>query len=186
MTADRLVCVGEIASAHGVRGRLKLRCFTERPEDVLAYGPLLDEDGRELLRARIVGRWKSGVIVEAEGLADRNAADLLRGRRLYVPRARLPEITERDCYYRVDLVGLRVHTRDGRPLGRVLAIHDFGAGEILESGPDRRLSVLVRFTRETVPEVDLEGGRLVVDPPSGTPIPAALVERARHALEGGR
>ncbi len=173
----RLVCVGEIASAHGVRGQLKLRCFTAHPESILAYGPLLDEQGRELLRARIVGRWKSGVIVEAEGIGDRTAAELLRGRKLYVPRERLPALEE-DEFYHVDLIGLEAVGPGGEPLGRVLAVQDFGAGELLEIGAERGHSFMVRFTRETVPEIDLEHGRITVRPP---PEAAPTPRRARRS-----
>ncbi len=158
---ERLVCIAQVATAHGVRGALRLRCFTERPENVAAYGPLLDATGRELLRIRVTGSWRGGVIVSAEGIRDRAAAEALRGRKLYVPRSALPP-TEVEEYYHEDLVGLRVIDEAGEPLGEVLAVQDFGAGPLLEIGHDRRDSTLLPFTRETVPEIDLERGRLVV------------------------
>ncbi len=168
---ERLVCVAEIATAHGVRGALKLRTFTAEPENVLAYGPLLDERGEVLLVVRrVVGRWKSGLIVEAEGVADRTTAEFLRGLRLYVPRAALPEPGE-DEYYHVDLIGLRVEDTEGRHLGEVLAVHDFGAGEILEYGHGRHRTRMIRFTREEVPVVDLAGGRIVVAPRPEVTVP---------------
>lgn len=180
---EGLVCVGEIATAHGIRGALRLRTFTEVPENVLAYGPLLDEEGRELLRIRrVVGRWKGGLVVEAEGVSDRTHAEFLRGLKVYVPRSALPEPGEEE-YYHVDLIGLRVVDEAGNDLGRVLAVHDFGGGEILEYGHDRRRTHMVLFTRETVPVVDLEGGRIVVRPPAEVVVPPAP---AREAGEGAQ
>ncbi|GBD41403.1 Ribosome maturation factor RimM [bacterium HR39] len=146
---------------------------------MLAYGPLLDEEGRELLRIRrVVGHWKGGLIVEAEDVPDRTHAEFLRGLRVYVPRSALPEPGEEE-YYHVDLVGLRVFDEEGRDLGRVLAVHDFGGGEILEYGHDRRHTHMILFTRDTVPEVDLENRRIVVRPPAEVVVPPA------PAAEGG-
>jgi len=168
---EGLVCVGEIAAAHGICGALRLRTFTEVAENVLAYGPLLDEEGRELLRIRrVAGRWKGGLIVEAENVPDRTHAEFLRGMKVYVPRSALPEPGEEE-YYHVDLVGLRVFDEAGHALGRVLAVHDFGAGEILEYGHDRRHTRMILFTRETVPVVDVASGRIVVRPPAEVVVP---------------
>jgi 16S rRNA processing protein RimM len=159
----RLVCVAAVAAAHGVRGALKLKCFTEDPASVAAYGPLADEAGRELFRVRVIGPAKGGVLVEAEGITDRDAAEALRGLRLYVPRRRLPE-PEADAFYYEDLVGLAVQDVGGKPVGRVVAVHDFGAGEVIEYRDAEGRSGMVPFTTALVPEVDLGGGRLVVAP----------------------
>ncbi|GBD44261.1 Ribosome maturation factor RimM [bacterium HR40] len=156
-----LVCVAEVATAHGVHGALKLRCFTEAPENVAHYGPLLDERGREVMRIRILGYWRSGVIVEAEGVRDRTQAEFLRGLRLYVPRARLPEPAEEE-YYHVDLIGLEVRDESGAVLGRVVAVQDYGAGELLEFALPSGRTLLVPFTRAAVPEVALAAGHVVV------------------------
>ncbi len=172
----RLVCIAQVATAHGVRGAIKLRCFTERPENVVAYGPLLDAEGRELLRPRVIGSWRGGVIVTAEGIRDRAAAEALRGRKLYVPRSALPPVEE-DEYYHEDLIGLRVLDEAGESLGEVLAVHDFGAGPVLEIGRSSRDSTLLPFTRETVPEIDLARGHLLVVPP------AAVAARASDERE---
>ncbi len=166
MTAGRpdrssLVCVAEVASPHGVRGAFKLRCFTETPEGALAYGPLLDEQGRELFRPRLIGHWRQGVIVRAAQITDRGAAERLRGRRLHVPRAALPP-TAPDEFYHHDLIGLAVYDEAGAARGEVLAVHDFGAGTLLEVGADRRRSVLIPFTREAVPGIDLQEGRVTI------------------------
>lgn len=161
-----MVCVARVATAHGVRGALKLRCYTEAPENVAAYGPLCDEQGRELFRVRVVRAAPGGVIAQVDGIADRDAAQALRGVRLYVPRSRLPE-PEPDEFYHEDLVGLAARDPDGQPFGKVLAVLDFGAGELLElEGPDGTAgTVLVPFTRAAVPEVDLAAGRITVVPP---------------------
>jgi 16S rRNA processing protein RimM len=160
---NRLVCVAAVAAAHGVRGALKLKCFTEDPADVGAYGPLLDEAGRELFTVRVLAPAKGGVIVAAEGITDRDAAEALRGIRLYIPRERLPE-PEDDTFYYEDLVGLVVQDTRGRALGRVIAVHDFGAGEVIEFKGAEGKGGMVPFTMALVPEVDLAHGRLVVAP----------------------
>lgn len=157
----RLVCVAAVAAAHGVRGALKLKTFTEEPENVGAYGPLMDEAGRELFAVRVIAQAKGGVIVTAEGITDREAADALRGLRLYVPRARLPE-PEDDSFYYEDLLGLVVEDSAGQELGRVTAVHDFGAGEVIEYQGAAGQSCMVPFTTALVPEVDLARGRLVI------------------------
>jgi 16S rRNA processing protein RimM len=159
--APKLVCVAAVAAAHGVRGALKLKCFTEDPANVGAYGPLVDEDGRRLFAVRVIGPAKGGVIVEAHGITDRDAAEALRGLRLYVPRHRLPE-PDADAFYWEDLVGLEVQDPAGQAMGRVVAVHDFGAGEVIEYQGESGAAAMVPFTLAAVPEVDLAAGRLVV------------------------
>ncbi len=172
----KLVCVAAVAAAHGVRGALKLKCFTEDPADVGSYGPLLDEMGRELFTLRVVAPAKGGVIVEAEGITDRDAAEALRGVSLWIPRERLPE-PEDDTFYYEDLVGLVVQDTAGRPLGRVIAVHDYGAGEVIEYQAAEGKAAMVPFTMALVPEVDLAHGRLVVAP-EALEVPEAAEERA--------
>lgn len=164
---ERRVCLAAVAGAQGVRGLVKLKTFTERPEDALAYGALQDEPGERIFRMTAKGRSKGLLVAAIEGVADRDAAAALRGTRLYVDRAVLPP-TEEEEYYHADLLGLEVRNREGLTLGRVRAIYDFGAGDVIEvRGEDGRISVLP-FTRQVVPEVDLAGGRLVADPPAET------------------
>ena len=169
----RRVCLGEVVGAHGVKGLVRVRPFTEEPEAIAAYGALRDQRGRPI-NLEAVGRAKGVVLARIAGVTDRDQAEALRGARLYVSRADLPEIEEAETYYHADLIGLTAVSADGRTLGRVTAVHDFGAGDVLEidsdpaAGRTRGESLLVQFTREAVPEVDLAAGRLVVRPPGTT------------------
>jgi 16S rRNA processing protein RimM len=161
--APELVCVAVVATAHGVRGALKLRCFTEDPASVAAYGPVVDRRGRQLT-LRVVGSTRDGVIAQAAEITSREQAELLRGTELFVPRARLPQ-TDEDEFYHEDLVGLDVVDRSGAPRGRVLAVANHGAGDVIEIEADGE-TVMLPFTREAVPEIDLAARRLVIDPPA--------------------
>ena len=164
MTSEKRVCLGAFAGAHGVRGEAKIKSFTAAPEDVAAYGPVTTEDGRRF-SLTVIREMKPGVVLaRAPEIASREDAAALAGTLFYVDRARLPE-TEEDEFYLDDLVGLSVFTAEGAPAGRVAAVHNFGAGDILEleGVPDRKKSILIPFTKKSVPEIDLEGGRLTVD-----------------------
>lgn len=168
---SRLVCVAAIVAAHGVRGAMKVKPFTASPEGVTAYGPVQDEQGRELFALRIVGQAKDTLIVTAAGITDRDAADALRGMRLYVPRDRLPA-PEEDEFYVEDLIGLEAIDEAGRSHGRVVAMHNFGAGDVIEIRETGGAELLLPFTRETVPEVDVAAGRLAFVMPTETAGPA--------------
>jgi 16S rRNA processing protein RimM len=159
-----LVCVAQVATAHGVRGALKLRCFTEDPASVAAYGAVCDAHGRELFRLRIIGQSRTGVIVKAEGIDSREAAEALRGLDLYIPRDRLPD-TDTDEFYHSDLVGLAAFDAEGARCGEVVAVQNYGAGDLLEVRLDAGETILVPFTENAVPSIDLDGGRLVIVPP---------------------
>lgn len=160
------VCLGAVTGAHGVRGLVKVKPFTESPDDVAAYGPLEDERGERRFTLAVEGHHKDTVIVRVAGVADRDAAEALRGTRLYVARSALPEPGEGE-YYHADLIGLALVTVGGAPLGTVTAIYDFGAGDLIEYvGADGKPHMLP-FTEAAVPEVDIAGGRIVADPPEG-------------------
>jgi 16S rRNA processing protein RimM len=159
----RLVCVAAVAAAHGVRGAIRLKTFTESPENVGAYGPPMDQDGRELFAIQVIGRTRDGVVVQAEGIDDRDAAEALRGLRLYVPRARLPE-PEADAFYYDDLIGLAVRDTTGRDLGRITGVHNFGAGEVLEYLDTRGQERMLPFSRTIVLDVDVNDGQVTVAP----------------------
>lgn len=158
------VCVAKVVAAHGLQGALKLRCFTERAEDVAAYGPLHDRAGGRQLVLRVIGRTPGGVLAKADGIADRGAAEALRGTLLHVPRAALPEPAA-DEFYHADLEGLAVELDDGSRLGTVRWVGNFGAGDVLEIAADGGNVLSLPFDRATVPVVDLARGRLVVVPP---------------------
>ena len=165
-------CVGVITAAHGLDGRVRVRTLTERPESLAAYGPLSDERGTRTFALTVVGQVRGQAIARIAGVESRGAAEALRGTRLHASRAALPA-TDSDEYYHGELVGLAVERWDGTRLGTVKAIHDFGAGEVLEVERPRTASgkgggsFMIPFTRRAVPEMDLKGGRLVVDPPAG-------------------
>jgi 16S rRNA processing protein RimM len=163
--ADARVLVGEVAGAHGIRGAVKVRSFTADPAAIADYGPLRDDAGRAW-RLRVTGAAKSLLICDVEGVRDRTAAEAMAGTRLWVGRDRLPPAGE-DEFYHADLLGLPVETADGAPFGSVVALYDFGAGDILEVRTGAGRLVQVPFTREAVPVVDVRGRRVVVDPPAG-------------------
>jgi 16S rRNA processing protein RimM len=165
---ETMVCVAQVGAAHGVRGAFRVRCFTEMPENVTAYGPLCDENGNELFELRIIGTAKGGVIAKVDGITDRDAADALRGAKLYVPRSRLPAPDE-DEFYHEDLVGLAARDESGQPLGNVTAVLNFGAGDILEITAKDGDTRLVPFTRAAVPVLDFAGGFVQVVPPTELP-----------------
>jgi len=180
------ICLGVVVGPHGVKGAVKIKAFTERPEQIAAYGPLGDDHGGGRFELTLVGPAKGGVVARIAGIEDRDAAAALKGRRLYVARGALPAPEDAEQYYHADLIGLAAERPDGTPLGRVRAVHDFGAGDVLEldlADPGKRGTVMVPFTRAVVPTVDLAAGRLVVDPPPGLLDDGARPDEAGY--EGG-
>jgi 16S rRNA processing protein RimM len=164
MAGDERLCVGAIAGAHGVRGLVKIKSFTEDPLDLTAYGPLTDESGTRRFQVTVTGRAKGVLIARIEGVEDREAAQALRGAQLYVARAALPEPAEEE-YYHADLIGLEAQDRTGASLGKVVAVQNFGAGDILEIARPEGEPLLVPFTKAVVPIVDPAGGRVVLEAP---------------------
>jgi 16S rRNA processing protein RimM len=151
-----------------VRGAVRVKTFTDEPDAIAGYGALEDETGERRFTVQVIGTAKGDgmVIAKLSGIADRDRAEALRGLRLYLPRAALPPTAE-DEYYHADLVGLAAILADGTLVGRIIAVHDFGAGDMLEIARDAGRKVLVPFTRAAVPVVDLAGRRVVLDPPEG-------------------
>jgi len=159
------VCVAEIGAAHGLAGEVRLRAFTTDPLAVTQFGPLETEDGREVAIAT-VRPGKDCLIARLAGVADRTAAERLRNVKLYVARERLPAIDEPETWYHADLVGLAAVVPDGSAFGRVVAVQNFGAGDLLEIAPAAGgPTVLLPFTDAVVPLVDVPNGRVVVNPP---------------------
>ncbi|MCC7427539.1 MAG: 16S rRNA processing protein RimM [Alphaproteobacteria bacterium] len=194
---DARILVGAIGAAHGVRGLVKLISFTEDPAAIVRYGELSDAAGARRFRVALVGggapaaaaagagQRGARLIAGIEGVADRNAAEALAGTELYVDRAQLPRPADPEDYYLADLVGLAAFDTGGRALGRVVAVHDYGAGASLEIAPEQAAAptsrrgkpraaagaMLVPFTRAAVPNVDLASGRITVDPPAEIEVP---------------
>ena len=164
MTVAAPICVARIGAAHGVRGAVKLWTFTEDPLAVKDYGPLMTKDGARQFELAQVREAKDHLVVTLKGIATRDAAERLNGLELYVPRDRLPE-TDNDEYYHADLIGLAAVNAADEPLGRVIAIHNFGAGDIIEIAPAKGATLLLPFTNAVVPTVDLAGGRVVIELP---------------------
>ncbi|HEY5966166.1 MAG TPA: ribosome maturation factor RimM [Xanthobacteraceae bacterium] len=160
--ADR-ICVAQIGAAHGIRGEVRLRSFTGEPTAIASYGPLESEDGTRRFTIETLRPAKDHFVARLEGVSDRNAAEQLTNLRLYVARDRLPPAGDGE-FYHADLVGLAAVTPDGAALGTVTAVHNFGAGDVIEIKPASGEALLVPFTDAAVPEIDLAAGRMVVVP----------------------
>lgn len=171
------VCLGVIAGPHGVKGLVRVRSFTAEPQAIVGYGPLQDEQGAERFALELVGTGKGVLIARIAGVQDRNAAERLKGLRLYVRRAALPAPGAEE-FYQADLVGLQALLGDGTRLGGVRAVHDFGAGAILEIENEAGKSMMVPFTTAAVPHIDVAGGKLVVVPPEELVEPLPQTEKA--------
>ncbi|MGA7994859.1 MAG: ribosome maturation factor RimM [Bradyrhizobium sp.] len=158
------ICVARIGAAHGVRGAVKLWTFTEDPFAVKAYGPLTTKDGARQFEVTSAREAKGHLVATLKGVATREEAERLNGIELYVAREKLPD-TDADEYYHADLIGLAAVNAANEPLGRVIAIHNFGAGDIIEIAPPGGTTVLLPFTNAVVPSVDVAGGRVVIELP---------------------
>lgn len=158
------ICVARIGAAHGVRGAVKLWTFTEDPLAVEDYGPLMTKDGARQFELAHVRQARDHLVATFKGVTTRDDAERLNGIELYVPRDRLPA-TDKDEYYHADLIGLAAVNAAGEPLGRVLAIHNFGAGDIIEIAPPKGPTMLLPFTNAVVPTVDLAERRVVIELP---------------------
>jgi 16S rRNA processing protein RimM len=162
------ICVAQFGAAHGVRGELRLRSFTEDPADFAAYGPLESEDRRQTFKIVDARAAKDHFIVRIAGIEDRDAAQTLCNVRLYVARSQLPAPDDADTFYHTDLVGLPAVTPDGDVLGTVAAIYNFGAGDVIEIAPAQGEPLLVPFTEQAVPTIDFTAKRIVVVPPGSS------------------
>ena len=165
MTGTR-ICVGAIAGAYGVRGEVRLKSFCAEPRAIAEYGPLWSEDGRQFT-VTLGAQVAQGFAARLSGVAGKEEADALRGVRLFAERAHLPGLPD-DEFYHTDLIGLEVFDTGGQSLGRVKAVLNHGASDLLELvRPARTGSVLLPFTQTIVPTVDLSAGRIIADPPEG-------------------
>ena len=161
------ICVAQIGAAHGIRGEVKLRSFTQDPMAFTAYGPLESEDGTQRFEIEALRPAKDHFVARLAGVSDREAAERLTNLKLYVSRDRLPPVEDDETYYHADLIGLAAVTEDGAELGTVTAVHNFGAGDVIEIRPDGGGEpLLVPFTDAAVPSVDLATRRIKVVPPA--------------------
>ncbi|GFE65205.1 ribosome maturation factor RimM [Litoreibacter roseus] len=163
MSNDRIV-VGAIAGSFGVKGEVRLKSFCANPEDITIYAPLYDDAGKEY-SVKITRPIKGGFAARLSGIRFKDEADALRGTKLSADRELLPALPD-DEFYHADLIGLEVLDTGGAKLGKVAAVLNHGAGDILEiRGPGQKGSLLLPFTKEAAPTVDLGVGRIIADPP---------------------
>ena len=161
------VCVGAVTGSFGVRGEARIKSFCADPTAIGDYGPLSTEDGNRQFTLTITRPVKGGFAVRLSGVKTKEEADALRGTRLFAPRDALPALPD-DEFYHADLIGLSAVDTGGEELGQVHAVLNHGAGDLLELRKrGRKGTVLVPFTLEIVPTVDLAAGRIVIDPPDG-------------------
>lgn len=163
--SGQLLLVAQVGGAHGVRGEVKITTFTADPMALAGYKTLMRQDGSPALVIASARPSKGGIVARLKGVDDRNAAEALRGLKLFISRDVLPP-AEEDEFYLADLIGLAVETATGQSLGKVKTVQDFGAGDLLEIQPAQGASWWLPFTREAVPEVRIAEGRLIANPPA--------------------
>jgi len=163
---DGLIPVGVIGGARGLKGDVRVKSYTQDPKSIGSVGTLTDETGTKIFTLKVIGQQKGQVLVRIKGADDRDAVDALKGQMLYAERESLPQ-TEEDEFYFSDLAGLDVELVSGEPFGQVVEAQDFGGGPFLEVASLNHGRVLVPFTKAAVPEVDISGRRIVLDPPEG-------------------
>lgn len=165
---ERLILVGRVAGAFGVKGEVRITSYTQDPMALVRYRVLLLEDGTKALTLTGGRPVKGGLVVRAEEVPTREAAEALRGLRLHIARATLPPPDDEDEFYLTDLIGLAAETAEGELLGKVKSVHDFGAGDLLEIQPPQGASWWLPFTREAVPEVRIAEGKVIAVRPEET------------------
>ena len=161
------ICVGAISGSFGVQGEVRLKSFCADPEAIATYGPLFTQDGARSYSIKLTRAVAGGLGARIAGVATKEQADALRGVSLYVDRAKLPHLPD-DEFYHTDLIGLAAHDTGGVLIGTVQAVHNHGAGDLLEiAGAGLKTSLLLPFTLAVVPTVDLAAKRIVIDLPEG-------------------
>ena len=159
------ICVARIGAAHGVRGEVRLWTFTEDPLSVASYGLLETKDGSRKFTIKRIRAAKTHLVATLDGVSTREAAEPLNGVELFVAREKLPAPADGE-FYHADLIGLAAETAQGDALGRIVAVHNFGAGDIIEIAPASGATMLLPFSNEVVPTVDLAGGRVLIELPA--------------------
>jgi 16S rRNA processing protein RimM len=178
--SNRKLCVGVITAPRGVRGQVRVKSFTAEPDDIARYAPLTNAEGSTEYRIEIVGHAKGVLLARVEGIRSREAAEALRGVELFVDRDVLPDAEDEDDFYYADLIGLSAVLPDGEIYGTVKAMHDFGAGDMIELSLDGSGNIILPFTKVVVLKVDIANGLIVIDPPEmfGDPEPTQPDEPA--------
>ncbi|MEM7719738.1 MAG: ribosome maturation factor RimM [Pseudomonadota bacterium] len=167
MPRDDRVCIGAIAGSFGVKGEVRLKSFCANPEAIDSYGPLTSEDGKSEWDVKISRPVKNGFAARLSGVRSKEMADSLRGTRLYAPRENLPDLPD-DEFYHTDLIGLTVMDTGGVELGRIKAILNHGAGDLLEIVvKGQKQPILLPFTLANVPTIDLGSSKAIADLPEG-------------------
>lgn len=161
------VLLGAVIGAHGIKGEVKVKTFTETVENLGAYGAVTTTDGRELTIALLRPTKQDEAVVRFESIVTRNDAESLKGQGLHVERAALPKAGPGE-YYLADLIGLKAEDESGNGIGKVVAFHNFGAGPMLEIGEEEEKTFFLPFTDDYVPVVDIASGRIVARPPRET------------------
>jgi 16S rRNA processing protein RimM len=161
---DGRICVAKIGAPHGVRGEVRLWTFTEDPQKVVSYGPLETEDGVRQFKIARLRATTNYLVATIDGVTSREAAQQLNGVELFVRRDRLPDPADGE-FYHADLIGLAAETARGEGLGTVVALHNFGAGDIIEIAPTRGPTIMLPFSNAVVPVVDIKAGKLVIERP---------------------
>ena len=162
MKQDKYICIAAVAGAFGVKGEIKLKTFTDKPESIMSYGSLLSIDGEILLTPQSYKSLKGGLALMCKEIVTRDQAEALKSTKLYVKRNCLPK-TEEDEFYLIDLIGMEVKTLDGKRMGSVVGTKDFGAGVLLEIKPKDSVSFYQPFTKDAVPKIDIHLKRIVIN-----------------------
>jgi 16S rRNA processing protein RimM len=161
------ICVGSISGAFGIQGEVRLKSYCADPEAIASYGALYTQDGSRSFTVKLTRPVAGGLGARVSGVATKEQADALRGTDLYADRARLPSLPD-DEFYHTDLIGLAAYDTGGVLIGTLRAVHNHGAGDLLEiAAPGKKQPLLIPFTREIVPTIDLSAHRLIVDMPEG-------------------
>ncbi|WP_119301659.1 ribosome maturation factor RimM [Dongia deserti] len=179
-TSQRLVLMGAVLGAHGIKGEVKVKSFAAKPAAIAEYGPLTDPKRKRTFELSIVGTAdaaKGILIARMAGITDRNAAEALKGVELFVDRGRLPAPEDPEEYYLADLIGLSAFDGKGEKLGEIVSVDNYGAGDLLLVVPESGEGFVVPFTKAFVPVVDIKGGRVVLD------LPADFFEVPEHEEE---
>jgi 16S rRNA processing protein RimM len=162
---QRRILLGEITGVHGIRGEVVVRSFTAEPETIGTYGPLTEATGTRRFSLRVLRTTNKGIVARIDGIADRTEAEALRGTKLYIERAKLPA-AEPSEFYHADLIGLRAIAPDGSPLGAIVAVQNFGAGDIIELKLEGTPATeFIPFEQQWVPDIDIAAGTVTINRP---------------------